>query len=81
MINTSKIRVAPSLGYFIYFRLMWRLDESIDHRRAMLVSRESNHPHCKRTLYVKGHSHGVFNCYSEPRLVLLQYTIYDKKYL
>ncbi len=28
---------------------------------------------CRRTLYAKSHSNGVIDCYSEPRLVLLQY--------
>ncbi len=28
--------------------------------------------HCRRTLYAKSHSNGVIDCYSEPRLVLLQ---------
>ncbi len=28
---------------------------------------------CRRTLYAKSHSNGVVNCYSEPRLVLLQH--------
>ncbi len=31
--------------------------------------------HCRRILYAKSHSNGVIDCYSEPRLVLLQYKV------
>ncbi len=42
--------------------------------RQMCLSRESIRDllHCRRTLYAKSHSTGVIDCYSEPRLVLLQ---------
>ncbi len=32
--------------------------------------------HCRRTLDAKSHSNGVLDCYSEPRLVLIQYRDY-----